>query len=139
MKKSISQLVAQVESNNVPWVMRYEPHFKPSAVAINNCIRAHAPGYMNRTTAEMICKTSWGLFQIMGENLYTVCKYQGSVSNLCTDELLQETLFQAFIKARKIDFTSTEIMGDIQKLHLFSKRYNGSLLYAEKLVKAYNE
>lgn len=134
MSKTISQLVAQVESGNVPWAMRFEPAFKPSEQAINNCIKAHKPAYMNRTTAENICKTSFGAYQIMGENIYTVCKYGESIAQFLSSKFDQHTAFTRFIEARGINFSTEEILRDVDKRNLFARRYNGSTGYGALLV-----
>jgi len=136
MKKLISQVVAQIESGNVPWVMRFEPAFKTSAEAKNKCIAAHKPGYMNQTTADSICRTSYGLYQIMGENIYTVCGFTGTIAQFLNDAHAQEACFYRFIERRGINFTVEEILRDVEKRNLFARRYNGSTAYAVKLIEA---
>lgn len=130
---TISELIAKVESNNVQWAMRYEAHFKPSVAAINNCIAAHRPAFMSRSTAEMICKTSWGKYQIMGENLYTICGLKDSVNLYMSDADLQEETFFRFLEKRDINYTVEQILEDAGKMSKFARRYNGSTTYVKTL------
>lgn len=132
----ISELVAKVESNGIPYAMRFEPKFTVSPQAVNNCIRAYKPLQISRATAEMICLTSWGKFQIMGENLYTICGLQGDVNAFMSNEELQEACFQTFIEKRGINFTLEDIRQDAGKMNLFARRYNGSSEYAVTLKRA---
>lgn len=133
MITTLSQLVAQIESGNCAWAIRIEPGFKPSQLAIDNCIKAHKPAYMNRATAEMICRSSWGTYQIMGENLYTICKVNTPVAHFMASDVLQLKAFWSHNVAKKIDFTLDEIKRDESKRLLFARRYNGSATYAAKL------
>jgi len=116
--------------------MRFEPNFKPSQLAIDNCIKAHKPAYMNRSTAEMICKTSWGTYQIMGENVFTICKHQFSIAEFLKFPDVQEMAYHAHNRAKGIDFTLAEVKGDVDKRNLFARRYNGSVKYAATLMAA---
>lgn len=131
--KTISELIAKVESNGVQWAMRYEAHFKPSVAAINNCIAAHRPAFMSRSTAEMICKTSWGKFQIMGENLYTICGLKCDVNSYMCDADLQEETFFRFLEKRDINYSVEQLLADAGKMSKFARRYNGSTSYVKTL------
>lgn len=133
MNTTLSQLIAQIESGNVPWAVRLEPAFKPSAPAINNCIAAHKPAYMNRATAEMICRCSWGTFQIMGENLYTICKVRVPVAHFMADDDAQLQAFHAHNKAKGIEYDLADMRDEAKRVH-FARRYNGSAAYAAKIL-----
>lgn len=128
-----SQLIARIESNNIPHALRFEPNFKPSQRAVDLCIAAHKPAYMNRATAEMICRTSWGLYQIMGENIYAMCGVSIPISRFMIDIETQERAFYAFLRNRQINFLPEELRTDENKRILFARRYNGSSAYAAKI------
>lgn len=136
MISTISELVAKVESNGIPYAMRFEPKFTVSPQAVNNCIRAYKPLQISRATAEMICRTSWGKFQIMGENLYTVCAFASDVNHFMNSDADQEFCFQRFIEKRGINFTLEDIRQDAGKMSMFARRYNGSSEYAVTLKRA---
>lgn len=133
MSRTLSQLIAQIESGDVPWAVRIEPAFKPSVQAINNCIAAHKPAYMNRGTAEMICRSSWGRYQIMGENLYTICKVRMPVAHFVADDDAQLQAFHAHNKAKGIDYDLADMRDEAKRVH-FARRYNGSAAYAKKIT-----
>lgn len=135
MITTLSQLVAQIESGNCAWAIRIEPGFKPSQRAIDNCIAAHKPAYMNRATAEMICRSSWGTYQIMGENLYTICKVNTPIAHFMAADALQLKAYNAHNVYKGIDFTLEEVKRDEGKRISFARRYNGSAAYAAKMQK----
>lgn len=139
MITTLSQLVAKVESANCAHALRHEPGFTkyvtPQGIA--NCIAGHRPAYMNRTTAEMICKTSFGTYQIMGENIYTVCGFKRSIAEFFDSDAIQLACFQAFIKGRGINYTLEQIKESRELRERFARRYNGSVAYAETLRKAW--
>ena len=136
MITTISELGAKVESNGIPYAMPFEPKFTVSPQAVNNCIRAFKPLQISRATAEMICRTSWGRYQIMGENLYTICGLQCNVNEFMNSDLLQLDCFHTFIDKRGIYFTLEDIRQDPGKMNLFARRYNGSSEYAVTLKRA---
>lgn len=133
MIKTTSQLVAQIESGGIPYAMRYEAKFTPSPDAINKCIMSHKPAFMSRPTAEVICKTSWGVYQIMGENLYTICGLRTNLNVFINNTDLQEEMFQRFLEFRDINYTLADLQHDAGKLSKFARRYNGSSDYALKI------
>lgn len=133
MIQTLSLLVAKIESNNQPQALRFEPKFATSQIARDRCISAHKPAYMNNSTAEMICRTSWGLFQIMGENLYTVCGLGSPISHFMIDRDVQERAFFAFVRARGINYSIDELRTDEAKRINFARRYNGSSAYVANI------
>lgn len=138
MNITLSQLVARVESNNCPQAVRHEPGFGKyvTATAIGNCIAAFKVqgAYMNKNTAREICKMSFGLYQIMGENLYTVCNIGMTVFDFVMNEDAQLVAFQKYCFSRKILYSLDEILHDKTKRENFALRYNGSRAYAETIM-----
>lgn len=133
MTMTTSELIAKIESGQCDHAMRFEPGFKPSQRAMENIKKAHAPAFMNFTTASTIAQISWGRFQIMGENIYTVCGYHGTIFDFINDSNAQEKAFNKFCAERGIVFSTEELKDSEDKRRLFARRYNGSYAYADKI------
>jgi hypothetical protein len=132
----LSQVVAQVESGGSIFAMRYEPNFAPHPASVAACQTA-AGEYISTETARMICKTSWGRYQIMGDNLYgPVINLRVNIISYATNEIIQLHSFATFIGSigfQDVDF-STLSDEDLEK---FAVLYNGSAVYADSLKSAY--
>lgn len=137
MTLTISQLVASAESNHVKHAMRFEPGWRHDNNIISLVRQAHAPAYMNTTTAKNIMATSYGLYQIMGENIYRL-GYKKPINEFMNSEADQLEIFNKFLAWRGIDYTVDEIFSDRAKMEKFAKRYNGSLSYIQTLTNHYN-
>lgn len=135
MIKTLSELVAQVESGNQPFACRYEPGFakyvtRESMVKIRS---AYKPAWMSEATARALLMFSWGRYQIMGENLYAL----GLDINLVhfqNDLSLQDHFFWSYCRSRKIVYSLEEVLNDEKKRLDFALKYNGGTNYAKKLV-----
>lgn len=133
----IHELIARVESANNQYAMRYEPAFIPSEKAVKQCAALQG-SYISMSTAKIICCTSWGMFQIMGENLYGLLNVKYPVGKfLCYPEL-QKKAFYSFLEVRKINYSLQELMNDSEKLDKFSVTYNGSKIYGQRLKGIYD-
>ncbi len=132
----LSDVVAHVESGGNPVAMRYEPTYNPSETGISNAFKFATGSYISAETAKMICMTSWGLYQIMGDNLYNVLTMKQDIVVFLNDILLQLTFFEHFIS--KIGFVDG-LFGEMspEQIDEFAVKYNGSILYAEALKNAY--
>ena len=131
----LSDCVAYVESRNNPLAMRYEPTYQFNPANIDKAIAHATGGWIDTDTAAMILSTSWGAYQIMGDNLYTL-GYQGTIAEFLTTEALQLDYFNRFIQS--IGFSNAAFSSmDGQELDNFAMRYNGSPVYANSLQKAY--
>lgn len=137
MTLTISKLVSQIESNNVPYAMRFEPGWRHDSNIISAVRQAHAPAYMNTTTAKNIMSTSYGLYQIMGENIYRL-GYKKPINEFMNNPSEQLDIFNKFLVWRGINYTVEEIFSDRAKMEKFAKRYNGSLSYIQTLTNGYN-
>ena len=133
----LSEVVAQLESSNNLLSMRYEPAWTPQH---DQSAASYATGgWIDEVTAAMICKTSWGKYQIMGDNLYGELGYDGTIVDFLNSPLRQLRYFQAFL--RTIGFSDTEfsLMTEAEKV-AFGAAYNGNgPVYAQALYKAYAE
>ena len=138
MTITLSRLVAQVESDNQPQATRYEPGFAKYVTqrSIDAIKRAYKPAYMNDTTAKTLLMFSWGRHQIMGENLY-VLGLQVPLHVYQADDAQQESMFRAYCDSRNIAFSIFDLIGDENKRKTFARKYNGSELYADRLMNVY--
>jgi len=138
MSIKLSDVVAQVESGGSILAMRYEPAYSPPEASVEACIAA-ASTYIDYITALTICKTSWGKFQIMGGNLYSApLSLSENILRYATDEALQLATFNKFIET--IGFENVEFSTlTANQLNRFALAYNGSIVYAQSLQKAYAE
>jgi len=142
MIETISQLAALVESNNVPFALRFEPNYGARWVTPEierRCIVGHSPAYMNRTTANNLCSISWGRYQCMGGLLYEM-GYKGNLPDFAASTTLQDAWFEKTLQYKGIDYSLSEILTDEVKRRRYAKRYNGDELgYAQKLLDTYNK
>lgn len=132
----LSQCVAQVESAGNLLAMRYEPDATPTPASIQ-AVRSHAVGgYMDFTTARMVASTSWGMYQIMGFNLWSTLHYSKTLTEYLTSARDQRAAFEKFIN--KIGFTDGPFaLMSITEVDKFAGLYNGSQVYAASLQNAY--
>lgn len=135
--------IGRVESGHNTAAIRFEPALfaRPlttaALVIVQRIMRANNCG---ATTAHMIYSTSWGEFQILGENLYSVCDWRGTISRYLanTDDVQSDSL-GAFLMAKRLDFTAADLLGDDAKLTQFVTGYNGpgnTAQYSARLLEA---
>lgn len=136
MITTLSQLIAQTESATDITALRLEPAYSPSAANIEKCLNGHKR-QISRSTAEMICRTSWGLYQIMGDNIYAL-GFTGRILDYWVSPEIQLDFFNRYCLGRNIDYTLSEILNEKTKRDIFAKKYNGSVIYGDRLVNIYN-
>jgi len=141
MIKTTSQLIAQLESGNNIYAMRYEKNWR----YITNEIResflwAHRGLYFSRDTVDMILSTSWGKHQIMGSVLYEI-GFPGKILDFAQNEELQEWYFHEFLETRGIYYSLDELRNDERKRNKFAYRYNGDQtgVYAKRMLNLMGE
>jgi len=125
----IKEVIKEIESSGNKQAIRFEPHFyeslekrKINDMAIQRIQKIHRCSYF---TALMIASTSWGLFQIMGYNLYFYSLTEKTVFEFLFDEAEQEKAFEKFIQIKSINFSIEEMRSDPEKIRKFAKVYNG--------------
>ncbi len=140
----LMKVIGQIESSNFRFAMRFEPaiHEQVSTGArgndnfIDNIIqKIMAYNYCDEITAEVIYSTSYGLYQIMGFNLYSDLNIAASVGYYMASAGIQQTTFEQFLDLNGINFTLSEMLADKEKLDKFALTYNGSLAYADNIIK----
>ena len=127
----LASVIAQVESGTQDDRLRFEPGLYadwggPLSTARRNVVAAIGVAHKcSADTAVMIATTSWGRYQILGENIYSVCQYKGSVFAFVAFSDHQQTCFSDFLAARGIAFTLTDLVMDRTKREQFITHYNG--------------
>lgn len=137
LNNTLAKVIAQVESGGFPYALRFEDALfermkmspptseGPAIRAANHC---------NYATGVMIHCTSYGLFQIMGFNLYGMLGWKQSVATFLWDAEQQLSSFADFcahngINPATFDFT------DETALEHFAKIYNGPGAIADYVAK----
>lgn len=134
----LSDVVAEVESSNSPWAIRFEPGYQPSANGISGAKNYASGTWMDSNTAHMICQTSWGRCQIMGDNLYNELGYANSIWHFVETPSDQLAMFRLFIKKGKFSDAPFETLTKAD-LDAFALYYNGAIVYADALISSYNK
>jgi len=135
MIATLQDLVSAVESSNNPKIWRFEPNYKPSQSGLSN-IKKYYKGLSN-ATYNIVLASSWGLYQIMGDNLYNM-GLQVSIMDYLDDVNLQGEYYKKYVTSRNIDYSLAEIISNPASRDNFSLRYNGSIGYGVVLVDTYN-
>jgi len=137
--KTLAEIIKLIESSGNMQAVRFEPFFykrlksKTNDPAVLKIREIHKCTYY---TALMIASTSWGLYQIMGYNLYFYNLTDKTVFEFLFDQEEQDQAFQKFIEKRNIAFTIEELKKDPEKIRKFAKYYNGDEIgYSKKIEK----
>jgi hypothetical protein len=118
----IADVIKAVESSNNQFAFRFEEkmyfHHKAMRSKLSNVIkRVKMLNNCSLETALMILSTSWGLYQILGVNLYSICSYDKSIMSFLQNTDHQDKAFYTFCSVQKIDLEKTE--DDLKKLTKF--------------------
>jgi hypothetical protein len=125
---NLYQLISRIESADNQWATRYEPHVHDRAKAGKYASQVKAAAKANqcsRDTARVIIATSWGLYQIMGFNLYGVLGWKQSVGEFMAHDHGQEQIFHKYCLLSNIWKDGDINAGDEDWLFKFAKAYNG--------------
>jgi hypothetical protein len=134
----LSDCVAQVESSNCLGALRFEPGYQPSPLGVGQAAKHATGSWIDNLTAETIAKCSYGRFQIMGDNLYNAMQYTGTIWDFVASPIQQLFMFNKFAARGK--FTDAPFSGLTRAdINAFALYYNGSIVYADSLAKAYVE
>lgn len=87
----------------------------------------------------MIVSTSWGLYQLLGVNIYSpAVNVLVPIGKFLYDQEEQTRAFNAFTQKRGINFSTELLANNFQYRADFARAYNGPATtdYAEKLLAA---
>lgn len=128
----LSRVIKAIESSGNAHALRFEPA-QYAAIKMQLTDKALLAtiakrNYCSTPTAEVLACTSFGAYQIMGSNLYSL-GWNNDVANFLTDPASQDLLFGEFLDVHSINDTLADLLSDPEKLSKFAKVYNGSLAY----------
>ena len=133
---TLANLIAFVESDNNPNAMRYEPTYTASQSNIALLVKAIG---CSAWTSRIILSSSWGLYQIMGENLVNQ-GFRGWPGDYCSNSDVQLLHFNEFCESAKIAYTLDNVINDASMRLNFATHYNGpanAQAYADRMLAVY--
>jgi hypothetical protein len=142
---ALMSVIRRVESNDEISALRFEPavfsglsmystekSLIDRIAAANNC---------SFNTARVIFSSSFGLYQLMGFNIYSV-GYKGTILDFWNSAPWQDQIFTAFLNANRINVSWVALKQDRAKLLAFARIYNGPgdpTAYANAMAQAARE
>lgn len=135
---TLADLIAQVESNGNSHAMRFESAYMPrdpdviTMMSLNKC---------SKITAEILCKMSYGLFQIMGDNLISL-GLSTDIFNYVSSIAMQKQMFIRYCIRNNCEYTLEDVVNDETKRIDFARKYNGpgnAQTYADRMVAIFKE
>lgn len=125
---TLAAIVRNVESGCHLYAIRYEPGiFASLAQAESNATLIQKIAGINACdieTAKIIFSTSYGLWQEMGFNIYSL-GYDLPILQFWQSQTDQRNIYDAFIKKKGINFSWAEMLTDQTKMEEFAHVYNG--------------
>lgn len=124
---ALAAVISQVESAGFPYALRFEYQLfatpdRKGMMPLLDAIKA--ANHCDLVTARMIAYTSFGLFQIMGFNLFDWLGWKQSVATFLFDTEQQLATFTEFCHRNGID-PATFDFTDEGALVAFARAYNG--------------
>ncbi len=140
MIRKLGFYVACVESNVNQFAIRFEnSYMKKNLDHITLEIIRHCNN-CSRDTAKMIASTSWGQYQILGINLYSICEYYSEIGRYLCDNDLQYITFEKFIKKRvftkETEKRVENTLDAISHISLYYKYLNGKVEEKIEMLKS---
>lgn len=139
MISTLSDLIAQAESSNNPFAVRFEPLHTPAPAFISRMVVVAA---CSTETARVLCSTSWGLYQIMGDELMAKGLNMSPVA-FCGSAQTQYSMFNAVLLEKGLStYTLMDIIGNSAARANFAAKYNGPgavAQYSQYLLDTYNK
>ena len=131
--KDLAGLIALIESSGNLYAVRFEPAYQPK----DHCaIQMSTICKCSYATAKVLCAMSWGLYQIMGDNLINLGLNITPFEYL-ESPAIQREFFEAYCVADHLNMTLEDILSDAGKRMLFARLYNGPgnvAEYAQRIV-----
>jgi len=109
----INEVIKTIESSNNKYAFRFEEKLyflhRASKTNLSKILkRIRMINQCSNDTALAICSTSWGLYQILGINIYGICGYDKSIVDFLKNVDDQEKVFKIFCDIQKLDLEKTE-------------------------------
>lgn len=133
--ETLAELIAQVESHGMQYAVRFEPAHNPHDEFVE---KMRTVAKCSRDTARVLCAMSWGLYQIMGDELIALGL---AVSPLVYIQAIdiQLDFFNRYCLADHLNMTLADVLADSVKRRFFARLYNGPGnvdAYAQRMVDA---
>jgi hypothetical protein len=145
----IINIIKTVESSNNQYAFRFEEKLyflhRASKTNLSKILkRIRMINQCSNDTAIAICSTSWGLYQILGINIYGVCGYDKSIINFLKNVEDQEKVFKIFCDIQRVDLEKTEkeltnLAGHINKNKNYFKNNLDMINFLENELRDHKE
>ena len=130
----VAGVIAQIESSNNQWAMRFEPAYTPKP----NWVIAAQSHWKNFSydTCKILCATSFGLYQIMSDELIALglTQYPGEY---LASVALQNSYFRSYLTSKKLNTITLADLQTSQQARIdFGTVYNGNgPVYADSIAR----
>lgn len=133
MAYDLATVIKAIESGNNPHAVRFEPAAYQDWDWVPAMDRIQLKHKCSKDTAKMLACTSFGLYQLMGVNIFDP-RYPKDpetpldppdVFAFVADVGMQDVLFEAFLRAKSINYTLNDLLSDDVKMAAFVRAYNG--------------
>ena len=139
---TLAAIVRNVESGCRLSAIRYEPGiFASLAQAESNAPLIQKIAGINACdieTAKIIFSSSFGLWQEMGFNIYSL-GYDLPILQFWQSQTDQRNIYDAFIKKNGVNFSWAEMLADNAKMEEFARVYNGPAAINEYVAAMHRE
>ena len=141
---TVSDLISHIESSGNAYAYRFEPtvykNLSTGALTpehleiVQNIMSIHR---CSQSSAMVIYSSSYGLYQIMGFNLYGQLNCNVSIFKFCNDPISQTVLFGDLLTHMNLfGFTVDDLAKEPDSRLSFAMHYNGSAVYADAIIAA---
>lgn len=137
----LAAIISRVESANNPMAQRFERKIFNRITdqgSTNTLSAIQKANVVSSDTGRVIYSTSWGLYQIMGFNLYGM-GYAGKIHDYLLDADTQMLYYAKFVTLNNINFTWNQMLADNGKMVSFAIHYNGNSAYETRMRQAAKE
>lgn len=122
----LKEIIAYVESGNNQYAIRFEERYFVKMNKYNYALLSQVSeiNQCSLDTSRVILSCSWGKYQIMGYNLYTLLRLREPVGKYLCDNTLQDVSFETYLFLKKIDEQKVEkdiIALAIEREKIFAK------------------
>jgi hypothetical protein len=127
MSTQLADVIAIVESSDTSYELRFEEDLyqtTPSWITDQEAAVTKGNGYCNAVTARMIACSSWGRYQMLGADIYSL-DFTSPIANFLGSTALQDMVFRQFLAQK--DFQPTEDISTWApaRFTAFAAFYNG--------------
>lgn len=122
----LANIIARIESSNMLSAVRFEPDvFSQNTFSLASLRQKIArENFCSLDTAKVISATSYGLYQLMGYNLYGL-GFDQPVLYFWNSAKLQLEYFEKFLEREQINYSWNYLKSNKNALMEFAAKYNG--------------